>query len=97
MNTASLLEEAGISRMIAKCRRLDIQCKWFVFGSVMRGEHQWSDIDILCLVENKQSYEHVRAACDEYLLRAPIDLRILLASDEHKLRFVERTSATVID
>lgn len=97
MNTVSLLEEAGIFRMIAKCRRLEIQCKWFVFGSVMRGEYQWSDIDILCLVEDLQAYEHVRAECDEYLLCAPIDLRILLASDEHKLRFVERTSATVID
>lgn len=82
--------------MMFACRVLGICSDWYVFGSVAKGAHCPSDIDILCIVRGSGDISVIYRVCEVYLLRAPIHLRVLSVDNEVSLDFIKRCSAVLL-
>ena len=79
--------------MIEACKEVDGDIRWYVFGSVLQNQQSPSDIDILCISPDPQTCCRVRSRCADFLLNAPIHLRLLTNQQEQALKFIERTDA----
>ncbi|WP_419906883.1 nucleotidyltransferase domain-containing protein [Hoeflea sp.] len=82
--------------MIEACREIDGNTLWYVFGSVLQNQASPSDIDVLCISSDTSTLRKVRSRCADFLLNAPIHLRILTERQEQALEFIERTGAVNI-
>ncbi|WP_243978881.1 nucleotidyltransferase domain-containing protein [Methylobacterium sp. E-045] len=88
-----MLLAAGVYTIIENCLKNGVIAEWYVFGSIMRGDHLPADIDLLCIVPNYESYENIIAICDEQISQSPIHLRVLSIEDEKYLEFITKTEA----
>lgn len=63
--------------------------EWFIFGSVMRGEPDAADIDLMILCSNDTQADALRRALDPDSLSLPIDLAFLTYSEAQEVHAVE--------
>lgn len=82
--------------MIKVCRDIEGGTQWFVFGSVLHNQPSPSDIDLLCISVDDSACSQVHSYCEDFLLNAPIHLRVLTQRQEQALRFIKRTGALEI-
>lgn len=60
----------------------------YLFGSVLKSDIRWADIDILVVCDNKMDVQSVRPSLASVCNRAPIDLLVMSAAEERELNFV---------
>ena len=60
----------------------------YVFGSVLKSNFRWTDVDVLVVCDDIVDVPSVRPALASVCDRAPIDLLVMSAAEEKQLNFV---------
>jgi hypothetical protein len=60
----------------------------YVFGSILRPDFHWTDVDILIVCDDAGDIGRVRPALASVCTNAPIDLLLMSAAEERELDFV---------
>jgi predicted nucleotidyltransferase len=60
----------------------------YVFGSMLKPDFRWTDVDILIVCDNAMDVPDVRPALASVCTGAPVDLLVMSAAEESELNFV---------
>lgn len=80
---------ASIQRLAEQLGALSKGSEWFIFGSVMRGDPNAADIDLMILCSSDTQADALRRAIDPDSLSLPIDLAFLTYSEAQEVNAVE--------
>ena len=67
--------------------------KVYVFGSILNGERDWSDIDIVVVYDVGQDVSPIRAIVAPYELLFPLDVLIMSSTEEVEFNFIQVQNA----
>lgn len=59
----------------------------FLFGSVLKGGSDWSDIDVLCVVEDPSELDILRCLFDDLASLYPLHLTLVLGCEVEEFGF----------
>jgi len=68
----------------------------YLFGSAMRAEAAWSDIDLLVVCRQEVDAVAIRDALAPLCLRYPIDLIIMTRVEEAELSFIDSEACELV-
>ena len=60
----------------------------YVFGSILKPDFRWTDVDILIICDDAMDAPGVRSALESICTSAPIDLLVMSLAEESELNFV---------
>jgi predicted nucleotidyltransferase len=82
-----------IDEMIEASNTVDPECKWFLFGSLCRGQSAPSDVDLLILSDTIECCIKIRERLRDFVDASPVDLSIMTWKEERELNFISNTRA----
>src|SRR5258708_40119598 len=85
MTPASLLE--GIVAVASTMTPI-APIRGYVFGSILKPDFRWTDVDILIVCDDALDVPNVRPALASVCMSAPVDLLVMSAAEESELDFV---------
>ena len=74
-----------------------VNVDFYLFGSFLKRDALYSDVDILVIYHKEDDVELIRYALNDLSYKVPIDLCFMTSQEERELKFIIRTNAINID
>ena len=74
-----------------------INVDMYLFGSILKNDSLYSDIDILSIYQRDNEVKFIREKLNDLSLKVPLDICFMTKQEEAELNFIARTQAVNID
>lgn len=91
--TVTEIAEAVAERVASEGREAQV----YLFGSALRPQAVWSDIDVLIVCRQANDAAQLRTALSDLCLIYPIDLTIMSRAEETEFGFVDSEGCRAIE